>query len=137
MAIFGRKKSAAPQLARHESMSAKPVLNRLVKLERAEDGTVILQVPRRDTAMARTVARVFGIPPYKRVALDELGSFVIELCDGQHTVEQMVDKFAKKYRLNRREAEVSLSTFLRTLGRRSIVGLVIESRDGSGRPGRA
>jgi hypothetical protein len=133
MAIFGKPKRDVPQLDRQDSLSAKPVLNRLVKLERAEDGNIILQVPRRDTAMARTVARVFGIPPYKRVALDELGTFVIELCDGQHTVREMVDKFSKRFKLNRREAEVSLSTFLRTLGRRSIIGLVIERRDARGR----
>jgi len=129
MAISRRPKADVPHLDRQDSLAAKPVLNRLVKLERDEDGNIILQVPRRDTAMARTVARVFGIPPYKRVALDELGTFVIELCDGQNTVREMVDKLAKRFKLNHREAEVSLSTFLRTLGRRSIIGLVIERRD--------
>ncbi len=129
MAILKKRAQDLPPLSRQDSLSARPVLNRLVKLDRAEDGNIILQIPRRDTATARAVARVFGIPPYRRVALDELGTFVIELCDGQHTVRELVDKFSKRFRLNRREAEVSLSTFLRTLGRRSIIGLVVERRD--------
>jgi hypothetical protein len=124
--LFGRKGRDVPQLDRQESLSARPVLNRLVKLERDEDGNIILQVPRRDTAMVRWVCRTFRLPPYKRVALDELGTFVIEHCDGEHTVGDIVDKFAKRFRLNRREAEVSMSTFLRDLARRAIIGLVIE-----------
>ena len=129
MGLLRRKKLGVPPLDRDDSLSAKPVLNRLVKLERGEDGNIILQVPQRDTITVRMVARVFGIPPYKRIALDELGTFVIELCDGRNTVRDLVDKLAKRFRLNRREAEVSLSTFLRTLGRRSIIALVVQKRD--------
>jgi len=116
-----------PRLDRQQSLSARPVLNRLVKVERGEDGNSILQIPRRDTATVRWVCRTFHLPPYKRVALDELGTFVIEHCDGEHTVRDIVDKFAKNFRLNRREAEVSMSTFLRDLARRAIIALVIET----------
>ena len=127
MHLFG-KKEPQPRLDRRESMSARPLLNRLVKVERAADGNIVLQVPRPDNMMVRWVSRSFGLPPYKRVALDELGTFVIEHCNGEYTVRDIVDKFAKRFRLNRREAEVSMSTFLRDLGRRSIIGLVIERR---------
>jgi len=133
MMPFGRKRRKDPELDREQSLSAKPFLDRRVKVERADDGTVILQVPRRSTAMMRTVSRFFRVPPYRQVALDELGTFVIELCDGTHTVRDMIDKFAERFKLNRREAEVSLSSFLRTLAGRSIVGLLIEEAD---RPGR-
>jgi len=123
--LFGKKKSGQ-HLDRRTSLHAKPVLNRLVKVERGEDGNVVLLVPRPDNWWVRWVTSRFKLPAYKRVALDGLGSFVIEHCDGEHTVRDVVDKFAKKYRLNRREAEVSMNTFLRDLARRSIIGLVIE-----------
>jgi hypothetical protein len=129
MGLFRRKKPQGPQLDRQEALSARPVLNRLVKVERGQDGNIVLQVPRRDTATVRTMARVFGMPPYRKVALDELGTFVIELCDGRHTVRELARKLSGRFRLNRREAEVSVSAFLRDLGRRSIVGLVMEDRD--------
>ena len=127
MGIFSRK-VPQPKLDRREAMSARPVLNTLVKIERAADGNIVLQVPRPDNMMVRWVSRSFGLPTYKKVALDELGTFVIEHCNGEHTVRDIVDKFAKRFRLNRREAEVSMSTFLRDLGRRSIIGLVVERR---------
>ncbi len=125
MRFFG-KKQPAPHLDRETSLHARPVLNRLVKVECGDDGNVVLLVPRPDNWWVRWVSSSFKLPAYKRVALDELGSFVIEHCDGAHSVRDVVDKFAKKYRLNRREAEVSMNTFLRDLARRSIIGLVIE-----------
>jgi Coenzyme PQQ synthesis protein D (PqqD) len=128
MPLFGKKKPE-PHLDRQTSLQAKPVLNRLVKLERGEDGNVILHVPRPDTWWVRWVTGRFKLPAYKRVALDELGSFVIEHCDGTQSVRDVVDKFAEKYKLNRREAEVSMNTFLRDLARRSIIGFVIEDAD--------
>lgn len=130
MSLFGRKKRQLPRLDRKQSLSAKPFLNRQVKMERAGDGNIILQVPRRKTAMVRAVSRFFRMPPYRRVLLDELGTFVIERCDGKHAVRDIVDKFAERFRLNRREAEVSTATFLRTLVGRSIVGLLIEEGNG-------
>ena len=129
VALFGRKKEAVPRLDREQSLAARPVLNKLVKVERDEKGNVVLHVPRPDTTTVRLLARHFKLPPYKRVALDELGAFVIELCDGQNSVRVVVDKFAKRFTLNRREAEVSMATFLRDLARRNIIGLVIESED--------
>ncbi|MFO8007414.1 MAG: PqqD family protein [Candidatus Brocadiia bacterium] len=128
MGLFRRKKDDLPDLTRDESLDARPVLNRLVKLERSEDGHAILQIPRRDSGLARLVAKVFRMSPYRQLALDEIGTFVVELCDGEHTVRQIVDKLAETYTLNRREAELSLGEFLRMLARRSLIGLVIEEK---------
>ncbi|NLW50066.1 MAG: PqqD family protein [Candidatus Brocadiaceae bacterium] len=129
MRPFGRPRSAGRPLSRALSLSARPVLNRLVKVDRDREGHVILQVPRADNSLVRSVTRWFRLPPYKPIALDELGTFVIELCDGRRTVRDLVDMFAKRYKLNRREAEVGMTTFLRTLARRSIIALVIEGED--------
>jgi hypothetical protein len=129
MALFRRTKATGPPLSRKDSLSAKPVLNRLVQMERRPDGNVILHVPRRQTALVKTVSSFFQIPAYKKVALDELSTFVIELCDGTHTVAEIVGEFSERFRLNRREAEVSMGAFLRNLAERSIIGLVIEARD--------
>jgi len=124
--IFGKKKGDKPRLDREQSLSARPVLNSLVKVEKDEDENAVLQIPRRDTAMSRVVARVFKLSPYKRLTLDELGTFVIKLCDGRHTVREVVDKFRKRFRLNQREAELSMRKFLRALAEKSIIGLIVE-----------
>lgn len=127
--LFGSRKPKATPLDRDDAFAARPVVNRLVKIDRDAEGKIILQVPRRDSALVRTVTKWFHVPPYKKVALDELGTFVIELCDGEHRVRDIVDKLAERFRLNRREAELSTTDFLRTLARRSIIGLLIEGDD--------
>jgi hypothetical protein len=126
MRLFGGKKGKEPALDRETALSARPVLTRLVKLDTDEEGNAVLQVPRPDTSTMRVLSRLFGMPPYKRVALDELGTFVIELCDGGHSVREISEEFAERFRLNRREAEVSTTAFVRTLARRSIIALVID-----------
>ncbi len=125
MRLFGRNKGKEPALDREAALSARPVLARLVKVDADEEGHAVLQIPRPDTSTMRVLSRLFGMPPYKRVALDELGTFVIELCDGEHCVREISEQFAERFRLSRREAEVSTTAFLRTLARRSIIALVI------------
>ncbi|MCS7065643.1 MAG: PqqD family protein, partial [Fimbriimonadales bacterium] len=56
-----------------------------------------------------------------RIELDETGSTVWNLCDGQHNVESIVQRLTRRYKLERREAEYALFAFLNTLVRRGFV----------------
>ena len=126
MRFFGRSESA-PKLSRRESLSARPALNQLVSMERNARGMLVLNLPRRRTAMVRAVARAFKLPPYKRVELDELGSYTVELCDGTHSVSEIIGLFAEKFRLSRREAEVSMVSYLEILAKRGVISFVLGS----------
>jgi hypothetical protein len=66
------------------------------------------------------------------VALDDLGSFVIELCDGRHAVREIAEALAGRFRLSRREAETSLNAFLRSLTGRAILGMVVDRQGEAG-----
>jgi len=59
----------------------------------------------------------------KKLQLDALGTAVWELMDGRRTVRQVIHDFAGEHQLHPREAEVSVTLFLRDLGKRGIVGL--------------
>ncbi len=125
MPLFGKTTPPTLELTREESRAARPVVNRLVRIEHADDGTVVLHVPRRETSIMRTLCRFFKVSPHRRIALDKLGTFVIERCDGEHTVHDIIETFANEFRLNEREADVSITSFLRTLGQRYIVSFVV------------
>jgi hypothetical protein len=43
------------------------------------------------------------------------------MIDGRKTVRQLIQSFAQTHRLNLREAEVAMMTYLRTLASRGIV----------------
>jgi hypothetical protein len=118
-------------------MGAYPVVNQLVKWEENADGVIVLHIPRRMTGMARFMIKTFKVPTHRRVELDELGTFVLRLCDGEHTVRQIIGQFSRHYRLNPREAEVSMIQYLKILAQRGIIGLAVPTEPGTGGTGPA
>jgi hypothetical protein len=55
------------------------------------------------------------------VALDAVGREVWQACDGQRTVEEIVEEFAARHRLSFHAARLSVLQFLQQLTRRGIV----------------
>jgi len=125
MLPFRGAKKRRPKLDRQQAMTAVPVLNQLVTIEHNDRGYVLLNLPRRRTSMVRLISRVFRLPPYKRLELDELGTYAVELCDGSNTVAGIIARFAQRFRLNQREAEVSMVSYLQTLAKRGIISFLV------------
>ena len=100
----------------------RPVRNSEIEWKTNEAGEAILTVPRRRDRMARVISFWFKVPETRGVELDEVGTFVWSLCDGENTVESIVRKTSDQYRMNRREVEVSVTTFLQMLAERRFVG---------------
>jgi hypothetical protein len=63
----------------------------------------------------------------KTFALDAYGREVFEACDGKRSVRAIIRRFAGSHSLNRAEAEMSVTAFLRTLLRK---GLIVMEMDG-------
>jgi hypothetical protein len=122
-------KRYAPRITRQEILAAVPVRNSLVEWETNDHDEVVLKVPRREDRVGRILHRVFAAPPFKQVVLDEVGSDVWQLCTGEHDVDAIVKALARKYKLSRREVELSLSNYLRTLAQRGLIGLAKRTVD--------
>jgi hypothetical protein len=112
-------------------LSAVPFRNPMVEWELREPDAegrppvpeVVLQVPRRQDRWGRLLNRFFEGPTHKQVVLDELGTDVWQMCDGETSVEALIRGLAKKHKLERREVEISLTMYLRTLAQRGFIGL--------------
>lgn len=122
---FLRKKAS---VSRDQALHARPVRNPLVQWERAADDDVHLRIPRRADRVAKILCKVFRAPEYKEIVLDEVGSGVWELCDGDRTVEAIVSATSKKYKLTRRECETSVAAYLKMLGDRRLIGFQLGGR---------
>ncbi|MBI3946197.1 MAG: PqqD family protein [Armatimonadetes bacterium] len=123
--MLRRKKD--PQLTRQQAMRSRPVRNSLLEWEEGEEGKVVITIPRREGWMARVANLFFFIPGTRQLVLDdEVGSAVWMICDGEHTISGIVEYLCRNYKLTRKEAEVSVTEFLRQLGRRHLVGFVVE-----------
>ena len=88
----------------------------------------LLQIPRLRGKWADFVAKWLQIPAFKKVELDEIGSDVWEMCDGRTGVEAIAKAIGASYRLNKRQAEVSVTAYLKMLAERRLIAL----KNGSG-----
>ncbi len=59
----------------------------------------------------------------KKLQLDAMGTAVWDLVDGNRSVRRIVRIFAETHRLENKEAEVSVTGFIRELGKRGLLGL--------------
>lgn len=74
----------------------------------------------------RILFGVFHIPGEKKICLDEIGMWVWHKCDGRVTVGRIIEDLAKEFKINRKEAEVSLLSYLRKLGEKKLIGFLID-----------
>ena len=118
-------------------MNSRPARNDLLKWERNDRGEAAITVTRQDTWKVRLLSKLFYVPKDRTITLDEVGSEVWQMCNGSTTVAQMIDSLRDKYKLDRKEAEVSLLSYLKTLGQKRFVGFLLEGEEkqskGSGR----
>lgn len=68
-----------------------------------------------------------------RVArLDRVGGWVWRLCDGEQTVEQVVEAFADRYNLTFHEARVAVTGYLGQLVQRGALAIEMPAEDTTG-----
>lgn len=105
-------------------LDAVAVKNEAVR-EADRDGMLVLHVPIRKTW--------YNVPPFSWVmpyrpergfAMDQLGAWVWQHCDGEQTIEHMIEAFAAKHKLRFHEARLAITSFLQSMVERGIVVLV-------------
>jgi hypothetical protein len=121
--IVGKFKK--PRLSREHALQARPVRNPSLKWEALDSGEVQVVLPRRRDMMGKLLSSVFYVPPSKPVSLDVVGARVWQLCDGEHSVNDIAEALMEEHKLHRREAEVSLTEFLKMLGKRNMLAFVV------------
>jgi len=112
-------------------MAALPLRNSSLETQELSGGELALIIPRRNTPVIWLLSLVFMIPKKRQVVLDAVGARVWRLCDGEHTVAELIGAVQEEYRLNRKEAEASITTYLRRLGKRGLVAFAVRKEEGS------
>ncbi len=122
--VFFRKKKKPPQIDRKTALSGRPVKLPIVKREDLPEGrariTVSVSAPRlvRLLGGRGEVERTFG--------LDTLGREVYDMCDGRADVKAMIARFARSHKLSLPEAELSVTTFMKTLMSRGLIAVAAD-----------
>ncbi|GIV06965.1 MAG: hypothetical protein KatS3mg017_0167 [Fimbriimonadales bacterium] len=115
------RRNAPPQVDRRQVLRLYPLRNAAVRYEQSEDGIYTLIVPLQPRGLFGWFSRIFKLPHEHRIELDDIGSLVWTLCDGQHQVDAIAQRLTQQYKLERREAEYALFAFLNTLARRGFI----------------
>ena len=104
-----------------------PVKNRAVEETPLPDGLVRLAYPLAIKPWFGRLAGAVGLwderPMTKQVELDEMGTFVWSHIDGRRSVREIAEAFTREYEVQPREAELSVTAFIKTIGQRGIIGL--------------
>ena len=126
MRVF-KKKSQGLGLTRTEALKFRPVRSTRLQESRLETGEIMLTYAVDIKPWVDRIAKRFGkkesTPIEKKLQLDNLGTAVWKQINGEHSVRDIIQWFAKKHQLHAKEAEVSVTRFLRELGKRGIIGL--------------
>ena len=122
------KFKSTPQITREQALGARPVRNPQLEAARSESGEVSFNIPRRKIWWLELLAKVGKLPEHRVVTLDEIGTSVWDMCDGEHTVRDLIETFAGKHQLSRKESELQMVGYLRELARRGIIVLVVDDK---------
>ena len=112
------------QIDRRQSLDGIPVLNEQISCENDKTGRLVVNIKlkRGNGFLAR-----FQPPVLERnVRLDEIGGYVFKLIDNQRNTLEIINMFLEKYRVNRREATLSVVDFLKSLVKKGVVSIVIK-----------
>lgn len=122
--FLGRKKSQSAS-DRRRSLAAKPLRNSRVKWKE-EEGLVVLTMPMKKTLGTRIGTRMFQAPPERNLELDVVGSEIWVQCDGTNRTLDLIEYMRSRYQFSHKEAMLSVTEYLRQLGRRGLIGLVVD-----------
>lgn len=122
-----KKKSSSQPLTKKKALDFRPIKNPEISEKRLDTGEVMITYFIRVRPWMASLIRRLGKKQdnsfEKKIQLDELGTTVWDLIDGKSSVKQIIKEFAAKYRLHIKEAEVSVTGFIKTLGKRGLIGL--------------
>ena len=124
MGLFRRKPT--PQITREQALAARPLRNPELEVTYTDDGEVSIRIPRRKVWWLNALAKLGRLPEYRIITLDAVGTSVWDLCDGENTVKELIGTLAQEHQLSRKEAELSMVTYLRQLAERGVVMLVVD-----------
>ena len=128
--VSARGKTAAPPATAERMLRSRPYANEAMKVERLHGGGGIASIAiRRPRYLVPPLSWILPFSSHRRVQLDALGLEVLDLCDGRHTVERMIETFASAHRLTFREAQLPVTQFLRQLTQRGLVAIVGDKKD--------
>ncbi len=119
---FKKKKKV---ISRDRFLQSIPLRNPGLSWEEENDGTITLKIPRSKKGFLRILSWPSDLPGYKQVKLDEIGSKVWKRIDGKTDMKDFMEWMNQEFKMNPREAELSLALFMEKLSDKAFILLLV------------
>jgi len=103
--------------------------------EKDDKGNIVIIVELREKGLLSKILKIISTSPtprYKRIVLDQMGSRVWMLCDGKHSIDDIVKILVRETGLSRRNIELAIYNFIKTLATKGLIELYIPVDEGGG-----
>jgi hypothetical protein len=115
---------------RFRSLRARVERSATVTFHINEKGRTVITYPVQRPRRLRVLRLLGGLVPgparqERTLELDLIGSLVWEECGRGHRVSEMIELLEKRFRISHREAELSVTEFIRALGSRGVLSVVL------------
>lgn len=121
------KRKERADISRKDAMRCIAIKNPEVIETRLDSGVIMISYPVKAkpwiAKLADRLAKNKNSTFIKKLELDELGTKAWDMINGTRTVEDIINVFAEDLQLHKREAEASVTQFIRELGKRGLIGL--------------
>ena len=104
-------------------LAARPLRNAAAEASEQGDELRIAVPAKRPRWLVPPLSWLLPVRPSRAVRLDRVGARVWGLCDGERTVEELVEAFAAMYNLSFHEARVAVTGYLSQLVRRGALAI--------------
>jgi hypothetical protein len=120
-----KKKPESLQVSRDEFLKTKPVRNPSLEWKADDQGKTLVILPPKERRKTGRLSNLLGVPEQKKFSIDEIGSIVWSMCDGEHNIKNIVEALNQRFKLNREEAETGLQTYMKQLSKKGLVGFIL------------
>lgn len=127
--LLRSKKTIPPKaddaFSRQQALACVPVRNPQIKEHENEQGELCLAYQVRIKPWFQNIVQKFTGKSNeiieRKLQLDGLGSSVWHMINGKRSVKELITEFQNTHQLNPREAEISITAFLKDLGKRGLI----------------
>lgn len=112
------------RLPRKASLACRPRKMPVVRRQEIEDGKLRITVHIKPQRWVKWFTR--RSEAERTFGLDPLGREVYEACDGKTTVHKIIENFARTHQVSLAEADISVTTFLKTLVTKGLVAMTLD-----------
>ncbi len=117
--------SGKSKVAVSQFLSSRPCPNTAAERTSRPDGGTIVKVPmNRPGWLVPPLSWLLPFSENRRLRLDAIGTQVLQMCDGDRTVETIIEQFAVKNKLSFREAQLPVTQFLQQMTERGVIAIV-------------